>query len=48
MTSLGVPFLGEIGFDEGYESSLGNIEKLLNTQFAKDLKKIVSNNPEVF
>ena len=43
LTSLGVPFLGEIGFDEEYESSLGNMDKLLNTQFAKDLRKIINN-----
>lgn len=48
LASLGVPFLGEIRFDEGYESSLGNTEELLNTQFAKNLKDIISNNSEVF
>ncbi len=48
LASLGVPFLGGIGFDEKYESSLGNADKLLETQFAKDLKNIISNNSEVF
>ncbi|MBN1694695.1 P-loop NTPase [candidate division WOR-3 bacterium] len=48
LASFGVPFLGRISFDEKYESSLGNLDKLLKTGFAKDLKKIVSNNPEVF
>lgn len=45
---LSVPFLGSIDFDEEYESSLGNQDVLLKTQFAKDLKEIISNNPEVF
>jgi ATP-binding protein involved in chromosome partitioning len=44
LASLGVTFLGKIGFDEGYEVSLGNVEKLLTTQFAKDLKNIITNN----
>ncbi len=48
LASFDVPFLGGIGLDEKYESSLGNVDKLLKTQFAKDLKKIISNNPESF
>jgi ATP-binding protein involved in chromosome partitioning len=40
---LDVPFLGVIDFDKNYESSLGSVYKLLKTQFATDLKKIVSN-----
>jgi ATP-binding protein involved in chromosome partitioning len=48
LTSLGVPFLGGINFDEKYESSLGNVDKLLKTQFAKDLKNLISNNPDIF
>jgi len=47
LISLGVPFLGEISFDREYESSLGNVNKLLKTQFAEDLRDIISNNPEV-
>ena len=41
---LGVPFLGKIGFDGGYESSLGNVGRLLKTQFAGDLRKIINNS----
>lgn len=48
LTSLDVSFLGGISFDENYESSLGNVDNLLKTQFAKDLKDIISNNSEVF
>jgi len=48
LTSLNVPFLGKIDFDGGYESSLGNVDKLLTTKFAGDLRNIISNNPEVF
>ncbi len=48
LVSLGVPFLGSIGFDKEYESSLGNIDGLLKTQFAEDLKNIVSRNTELF
>jgi ATP-binding protein involved in chromosome partitioning len=48
LKSLGVPFLGKIGFDKGYEEALGNKKKLLATQFAKDLKDIISNNPKSF
>ncbi len=45
---LGVPFLGSVGFDREYESSLGNVDELLGTQFTKDLQNIVSDNPYVF
>lgn len=45
---LGVPFLGSVGFDAEYESSLGNTDKLLRTQFAKDLKEIIFDNREAF
>ena len=48
LKSLGVKFLGGIGFDKNYESSLGDINKLLKTQFAEDLRNIISNNPESF
>lgn len=48
LADFGVPFLGRINFDEEYESSLGDIDKLLKTQFAKDLKNIISNNTEIF
>lgn len=45
---LGVPFLGRIGFDERYESSLGNVDKLLKTGFAKDLKSVINNSSGIF
>jgi len=48
LLSIGVPFLGEIDFDEKYESSLGNVDKLLKTKFAKDLKNIISLNTGLF
>jgi ATP-binding protein involved in chromosome partitioning len=48
LASLDVPFLGKIGFDKGFEASLGNVKKLLKTQFAKALKNIVVNNKEIF
>lgn len=48
LVSLGVIFLGEIGFDSAYESSLGNVDRLLETQFAEDLQTIISNNSKVF
>jgi ATP-binding protein involved in chromosome partitioning len=48
LASLDVPFLGGICFDEKYESSLGNTDKLLKTQFAEDVKEIIFNNREVF
>ena len=48
LESLGVPFLGEVSYDTEYEFFLGDIDKLLETQFAQDLKNIISNNPEFF
>jgi ATP-binding protein involved in chromosome partitioning len=48
LASLDVPFLGEIGFDDNYESSLGNVDRLLKTRFAEDLKNIISDNKEFF
>jgi len=40
-----VPFLGEIDFDKNLESSIGNTDKLLKTDFAQNLRKIVLNSP---
>ncbi len=40
-----VPFLGEINFDKHLEDSLGNVSKLLKTDFAQDVKKIVLGAP---
>lgn len=48
LKSLNVKFLGSIGFDNEYESSLGNIDKLLKSRFAKDLKNIISGNTGIF
>jgi ATP-binding protein involved in chromosome partitioning len=48
LASFGVPFLGRIGFDNEYEYSIGNVDKLLKTGFAKDLKSIISDNLEIF
>ncbi|KXB06431.1 ATP-binding protein [candidate division MSBL1 archaeon SCGC-AAA382F02] len=38
---LGVDYLGEIRFDHNLESTIGNPKKLLETDFAKDLDKVV-------
>ena len=47
-TFLGVPLLGDIGLDRKYESSLSDVDTLLKTQFAEDLRAIILNNPEAF
>ena len=39
--ALGENFLGEIHFDAEVENSLGNVNKLLKTRFAKELEKIL-------
>jgi len=36
-----VSFLGEINFDKNLETSIGNVDKLLETNFAHSLKKIM-------
>lgn len=43
----GLSFLGEISFDHELEASIGNISKLLKTEFVKSLKWIVSQKPEI-
>jgi ATP-binding protein involved in chromosome partitioning len=43
----GLSFLGEINFDYELEASIGNASKLLETEFAKSLKQIVSQKPEI-
>jgi len=40
---LGVRFLGEIPYDSKVEKAIGNINRLLNTTFAKKVKQITSN-----
>ena len=39
-----VPILGEVGFDEKIEDSIGDVNKLLETDFAVKLKEIVLNS----
>ena len=36
-----IPFLGKIDLDEELENSMGNTNKLLKTNFAKNLEKII-------
>lgn len=38
---LHVPLLGEIGYDEKLEEAIGDVEKLLNTCFVKELQTTV-------
>jgi len=45
MTAIGVPFLGEIDFDRNLEESVGDSDKLLNTDFAKKLKITIADIP---
>jgi len=42
VTGAGFNFLGELPFDQKVEDSLGNVEALLKTNFAKKLAEIVS------
>jgi ATP-binding protein involved in chromosome partitioning len=39
-----VPILGEVGFDEKIEDSIGDVNKLLESDFAVKMKEIVSNS----
>ena len=39
--TFNVPFLGEIDFDEDLEDSIGDINKLLKTNFAQNMREIV-------
>ncbi len=43
LKAFNLPLLGEIGFDKGLENSLGDVDKLLKTDFAEDIRKIVLN-----
>ncbi len=38
---IGISILGKISFDEKLDEALGDVEKLLNTNFAKELNAIV-------
>ncbi len=40
-----VPVLGEIGFDDKIEDSIGEVNKLLESDFAASIKEIVMRNP---
>jgi len=42
--SKGITFCGEIPFDTKLEESIGNVNKLLQTLFARKLEEIVSKN----
>ena len=37
---FGIPYLGEIYFDESIEESIGNVSMLMNTAFSKKLEEI--------
>ncbi len=39
---LGLPFLGEIRFDRGFEDAIGDMDRLSESRLVKDLKKIIS------
>ncbi|MCK4351869.1 P-loop NTPase [candidate division WOR-3 bacterium] len=41
-----IPFLKGIDFDPTLEDSIGNIDKLLKTNFIQDIKKIILTTPE--
>lgn len=42
-----VSLLGEIAFDEDLEDSIGDVERLLKTDFAQDMRQIVSGIPDL-
>ncbi|MCK4478057.1 P-loop NTPase [Candidatus Bathyarchaeota archaeon] len=42
-----VSFLGKIKFDYELENSIGDVNKLLETDFARSLEKLVSQRPEI-
>lgn len=48
LKDLNVKFLGGISYDDYYESSLGNVDRLLKTQFAENLRNIILGNAELF
>jgi|YelNatPaOPRAMG01_1025707.scaffolds.fasta_scaffold10748_6 ATP-binding protein involved in chromosome partitioning len=45
VTDAGFPFLGDLPFDPKVEETLGNVDALLETDFAKKLAEIVSKIP---
>ena len=46
LKTFNTSFLGEIEFDKDLEDSIGYVNKLLKTDFAQNIKKIVLNAPE--
>lgn len=44
---FGIPFLGAISFDAGLEAAVGKPEKILETAFARDLKKALGQLVDV-
>lgn len=46
LKAFNLPLLGEIGFDKSLENSLGDVNRLLETDFAGYIRKIVLNSDE--
>lgn len=46
LKAFNTSFLGEIEFDKNLEDSIGYVNRLLKTDFARNIKKIVLNAPE--
>jgi len=44
--TFNISFLGEIDLDKNLEDSIGDVNSLLKTDFAQNIKKIVLNAPE--
>lgn len=44
VSKIGLPYLNSISFDYNLEDSIGDADKLSETDFMKDLDKIVENN----
>ena len=44
--AFNVPLLGEIDFDENLEDSIGNVNKLLKTNFVRNIEEIVLSTSE--
>ena len=42
-----IPYLGEIGFDPRVEDSIGDVDKLLQTEFAQNVRETASNAPQL-
>lgn len=46
LKTFNTSLLGKIEFDKDLEDSIGYVNKLLKTDFAQNIKKIVLNSPE--